>query len=173
MQNQPPARRPGELAFNVILLCFSLYMGWQAYQISGFSALSSAGAFPMAMTAIMAAASGITLWHSARLAPAVGGFSAFRKEVLPPAILVFALFILGYSLVLKSLGFVLASFMFLLVSFWFLERGRFKRAVVLAIVSIIGVYIVFRLVFQVVLPEGVIPERSIMAAIGSMLSGGN
>jgi putative tricarboxylic transport membrane protein len=164
-------RRPGEIVFNVALFGFSLFMLWQAYQISGFSALSSAGAFPMAMSAIMVATSAAVLLRSLRLASPGGGFTAFRKEVLPPVVLVFSLFILAYAIFLKSLGFLLSSFLFLLVSIWFLERGRLARTFLLAIVSIAGVYVVFRLVFQVVLPEGIIPERAILAAIGDVFAG--
>ena len=94
-------------------------------------------------------------------------------QILPQVAVVFSVFILGYSLLLKPLGFVLASFLFLLVSTWFLEGGRFKRSLLLSVVSIVAVYIVFRLVFQVVLPEGIIPERSIMAAIRDLFAGGN
>lgn len=164
-------RRPGEIVFNAALFGFSLFMFWQAYQISGFSALSSAGAFPMAMSAIMIIASAVVLVRSLRLASPGGGWSGFRKEVLPPAVLVFSLFILAYSITLKSLGFLLASFLFLLVSIWYLERGRIGRTLLLAIVSIVGVYVVFRLVFQVVLPEGIIPERAILAVIGDFFAG--
>lgn len=166
-------RRPGEIVFNVVLFGFSLFIFWQAYQISGFSALSSAGAFPMAMSAIMVVSSAAVLVRSLRLASPGGGFTGFRKEVLPPVVLVFSLFILGYSIALKSLGFLLASFLFLLVSIWFLERGRLGRTILLAVVSIVGVYVVFRLVFQVVLPEGIIPERAILAAIGDFFWGNN
>lgn len=166
-------RRPGEIVFNAALFGFSLFMFWQAYQISGFSALSSAGAFPMAMSAIMVITSAVVLIRSAGLASPGGGFAAFRKEVLPPAVLVFSLFILAYSVTLKSLGFLLASFLFLLFSIWYLERGRIGRTLLLAVVSIVGVYVVFRLVFQVVLPEGIIPERAILAAIGDFFGGSN
>ncbi|ASY65701.1 Tricarboxylate transport protein TctB (plasmid) [Sinorhizobium sojae CCBAU 05684] len=164
-------RRPGEIVFNAALFGFSLFMFWQAYQISGFSALSSAGAFPMAMSAIMIIASAVVLVRSLRLASPGEGWSGFRREVLPPAVVVFCLFILAYSITLKSLGFLLASFLFLLVSIWYLERGRLGRTLLLAIVSIVGVYVIFRLVFQVVLPEGIIPERAILAAIGDFFAG--
>lgn len=166
-------RRPGEIVFNAALFGFSLFMFWQAYQISGFSALSSAGAFPMAMSAIMVVTSSVVLIRSVGLASPGGGFTAFRKEVLPPAVLVFSLFILAYSVTLKSLGFLLASFLFLLVSIGYLERGRIGRTLLLAVVSIVGVYVVFRLVFQVVLPEGIIPERAILAAIGDFFGRSN
>ncbi|MCF3640177.1 tripartite tricarboxylate transporter TctB family protein [Rhizobium sp. TRM95111] len=173
MHDDIHTRRPGELAFNAVLLAFSLFMFWQAYNISGFSALSSAGAFPMAMTAIMSLTAAIALLRSWRLPSAQGGFALFRKEILPSAVVVFSLFIFAYSVLLESLGFVLASFLFLMVSTWFLEGGRLKRALLLSLVSIVCVYIVFRVIFQVVLPEGVIPERSIMAGIVALLGGGN
>jgi putative tricarboxylic transport membrane protein len=166
-------RRSGEIAFNITLLGFSLFMFWKAWQISGFSALSSAGAFPMAMSAIMVASSAIVLFRSARLPSPGGGLAAFRREVLPSAVLVFAILILIYSLILKSLGFLLASFVFLLVSIWFLERRSLGRTLLLAVVSIVGVYVIFRLVFQVVLPEGVIPERAILAVISDFFPRGN
>lgn len=125
----------------------------------------------MAMSAIMTIASAVVLVRSLSLASPGGGWSGFRKEALPPAVVVFSLFILAYSITLKSLGFLLASFLFLLVSIWYLERGRLGRTLLLAIVSIVGVYVVFRLVFQVVLPEGIIPERAILAAIGDFFAG--
>lgn len=173
MQPNANTRRPGEIAFGVVLLIFSLIMLWQAYAIAGFSSLSSAGAFPMAMASIMAVTAAISLLRSLRLPSPSGGMQLFVKEILPPAVVVFSLLILGYSLLLQPLGFVLASFVFLLVSSWFLQAGQFKRALLLSVLSIVSVYIVFRLIFQVVLPEGVIPERSIMAAIGALFSGGN
>ncbi|KXF75390.1 hypothetical protein ATN84_19195 [Paramesorhizobium deserti] len=171
MKNQK-TRRPGEVVFNAVLFAFSLFIFWQAYGISGFSSLSSAGTFPLAMSGIMIVTAASVLFRSMRLSVPQGGFAAFRREVLPPVVLIFSLFILAYSMAMKSLGFLAASFVFLLASIWFLERGRFSRALLLSIVSIVGVYIVFRLIFQVVLPEGIIPERAIAAAIGDFLKGG-
>ena len=173
MQNDTQERRPGELVFNAVLLIFSLFMFWHAYRIAGFSSLSSAGAFPMAMSALMAVTSSTVLLRTWRRRAARGGLQAFWVQILPQVAVVFSVFILGYSLLLKPLGFVVASFLFLLVSTWFLEGGRFKRSLLLSVVSIVAVYIVFRLVFQVVLPEGIIPERSIMAAIRDLFAGGN
>ena len=171
MPDDVQTRRPGEVGFNTALLVFSLFMFWQAYSIDGLSSLSSAGAFPMAMTAIMSATAAITLFRSARRRSPQGGMTLFRKEVLPPVVVVFAAFIFAYSLLLQPLGFVLASYLFLVVSIWFLEGGRFRRAVLLSTVSIIAVYIVFRLIFQVVLPEGFLAVWSLGSAIGSLLSG--
>ena len=46
-------KRPGEGTFGVIMLLLSIILAWQAYEISGFSALSSPGGFPMAAAALM------------------------------------------------------------------------------------------------------------------------
>jgi putative tricarboxylic transport membrane protein len=171
MQNDMPARRPGELIFTIILLVFSLFMLWQAYAISGFSSVSSAGAFPMAMAAIMATTSVISIVANLKRRADPDAFKRFRKDILPPAVIVFAALILVYSLLLEPLGFILASFAFLLTASSFLQGGNLKRALLLSTLSIVGVYIVFRLIFQVVLPEGIIPERAIMAAVGDFFSG--
>ena len=87
-------KRRGEDVFGLIVLAVSVVLLWQAYGISGFSALSSPGAFPMAAAASM------------------------------------------------------------------------------VIASVIVVYVVSRLVFQVVLPEGIVPERDIIAGIGNLFGAG-
>ena len=72
MQNDTQERRPGELVFNAVLLIFSLFMFWHAYRIAGFSSLSSAGAFPMAMSALMAVTSSTVLLRTWRRRAARG-----------------------------------------------------------------------------------------------------
>ncbi|THF47753.1 tripartite tricarboxylate transporter TctB family protein [Allorhizobium terrae] len=171
MSTPRTTRRPGELVFTILLLAASTFMLWQAYAISGFESLSSAGAFPMAMTAIMVGSIVYVLARLFRQAAPPHLLLRMKTEILPRTVVVFSCIILAYSLVLETLGFVIASFIFLLVSIWFLEGGRFKRAMLFSIVSIICVYIVFRLIFQVVLPEGLIPEREIIAAIQDLLAG--
>ena len=46
-------KRRGEDLFGLIMVVISVGLFWQAYQIAGFSALSSPGAFPMAAAAMM------------------------------------------------------------------------------------------------------------------------
>lgn len=172
MQEQPTTRRPGEVVFTIILLVGSLVLLWQAYGISGFSALSSAGAFPMAMSAIMVISLSVILLKTLRMPAPAAVFERLRTEILPATVVVFCGLILVYSLVLNTLGFILSSFLFLLAATTFLQGGRFKRALGLSLLSIICVYVVFRLVFQVVLPEGLIPERAIIAWIQSFFTAG-
>ncbi|MGP4689584.1 tripartite tricarboxylate transporter TctB family protein [Agrobacterium pusense] len=172
MQEQPTTRRPGEVVFTLILLIGSLFLLWQAYGISGFSGLSSAGAFPMAMSAVMVVSLAIILSNTLRKPAPAAVLERLRAEILPATVVVFCGLILVYSLILDWLGFIPASFLFLLASITFLQGGRFKRAFGLSVLSIICVYVVFRLVFQVVLPEGLIPERAIIAWVQSLFSAG-
>lgn len=173
MQEQPTQRRPGEVVFTLLLLLGSLFLLWQAYGISGFSGLSSAGAFPMAMSAVMVVSLVMVLFKTVRRPAPDAVIERFRKEILPATVLVFCGLILIYSLILNWLGFIPSSFLFLLVSITFLQGGRFLRALGLSVLSIICVYVVFRLVFQVVLPEGLIPERAIIAWVQSIFMTGN
>jgi hypothetical protein len=47
-------RLPGELTFTVLLLLGSLFLLYQAYGISGFESITSAGMFPMLSALVMA-----------------------------------------------------------------------------------------------------------------------
>ncbi|MEZ5479130.1 MAG: tripartite tricarboxylate transporter TctB family protein [Thiolinea sp.] len=163
---------PGESIFGGLMLLFSLFAFYKAYQIAGFSALSSPGAIPMAASAIMVIASCLIVISNFSRPRAERGFRHFVDQVIPWSVAVFCGFILIFAVVLKTVGFIITAFSFLLVSIWFLQKRGFVPALLLALVSIVLVYIVFRLVFQVVLPEGIVPERDIMAAIGRFFKGG-
>lgn len=157
--------------FAGMMLTISILLFWQAYRISGFSAKSSPGAFPMAATAIMIFASLATLFKTLRLPAKESGFEAVNRAILPNLVIVFAALIAGYGLVIESLGFVLSSLAFLYLGILLLHKRGPVPAIIYSFLSIILVYIVFRLVFQVVLPEGILPERRFLAYIGDLLAG--
>ncbi len=127
----------------------------------------------MAMSAVMVVSLAIILAKTLRKPAPAAVIDRLRTEILPATVVVFCLLILLYSLALDVLGFIPSSFLFLLASITFLQGGRFKRALGLSLLSILCVYVVFRLVFQVVLPEGLIPERAIIAWIQSFFTVGN
>lgn len=164
------ARRPGEVVFTVLMLVASLYLFRHAYGISGFSALSSPGAFPMAATGAMVVAALCVLARTLSMPAAERGLAPLRARILPNIVAAFALLIVVYGALLETLGFVLASLGFLFAAMWLLHRRGPGVALGWAVLSIALVYIVFRLVFQVILPEGVLPERRILAAIGDMIA---
>jgi len=170
-------KRPGESAFGILLLLLSLFFAWQSYGISGFSALSSPGAFPMAVSATMVLAAVIVVIGNLRRKNEVeGGLGAsaraFLANVTPGVVLAFTGMVIAYSVLLDPLGFLPASFLFLLVSIHYLHRGSVLFSVVVAVLSLAAIYAVFRLVFKVVLPEGIVPEREIIAWIENLFAGG-
>ncbi|WP_219703789.1 tripartite tricarboxylate transporter TctB family protein [Marinomonas lutimaris] len=169
MSSQSPSlttRKPGERIFCFLLVLGSVYLFWQAYKISGFSSLSSPGAFPLAASAAMVLASCITFLNTLK-APAAEDVR-FVYHCFPPVVAFIMALILIYSVVLESLGFVLTSFVFLFISIQFLYRRSPLTTLAITLLSLIVVYIIFRLVFQVVLPEGIMPEREILSSITSL-----
>lgn len=171
MSSQSPfvqTRKPGERIFCFLLVLGSVYLFWQAYNISEFSSLSSPGAFPLAASAVMVLASCVTFFNTLK-APAAEGVR-FVYHCFPPSVAIIMALILIYSVVLESLGFVLSSFAFLFVSIQFLYRRSVLTTLAITLIALIVVYVIFRLVFQVVLPEGMVPEREILSSIRSLWS---
>lgn len=162
------AKKPGETLFGFLVLAFSLFLFWQSYQISGFTALSSPGAFPLAASGIMVIASCISLLKDLRRPPSEGGFEVFWSNVLPPivSIIIAVIFIMG--IVLETLGFIISALIFLIISIQFLHQKGLARSILLSVLAITVIYIVFRLIFSVILPEGIIPEREIISWIESL-----
>lgn len=153
-----PARRPGELVFAVLVTVFAVTAFWQAYGISGFSGLTTPGVFPMLAAGMMVVASIFILLDTARrAAPDTREQPVSRRfvhEILPLRHVVVIGLVLLYLAALPLLGFVVSSGLFLLAAFQYLWRKNPLITVVLAAVSLGAIYLVFRVVFQVVLPNG-------------------
>jgi len=161
-------RMPGEVVFSFALVILSLVIFWQAYTISGFSSISSPGSLPLAASAIMVMSACFSFVKT--LKKPLENHTLFFTHVLPPIVSIILAFILIYSVVLEKLGFIVSTFTFLVISIQFLYRKHFLITLGLALVSLITVYVVFRLIFQVILPEGIVPEREIIAAIRNLFS---
>jgi hypothetical protein len=135
----------------------SLILLQQAYGIAGFSALSSAGVFPMLATATMVGSLLAVLWQL-RKAPAPadegaeGGLARFRREILPTTVIVFLVLTVAYMLTLERVGFLIASLAFLFLSIWYLYRRNPLLVAAISIGALAIIYLVFRYVFSVLLP---------------------
>ncbi|KKM18085.1 hypothetical protein LCGC14_1669240 [marine sediment metagenome] len=164
----PRAKRPGEDIFGLIMLVLAMGLFWQSWKIAGFSALSSPGAFPMAASFTMVIAAAIVVIGNARNTAARDG-----EPILPGRVILFAALITLYALLIQPLGFLPASLLFLFVGMKLLYRGGWIAALVISALSLALIYILFRIVFQVVLPEGIVPEGQWISAIRDMLNGGN
>lgn len=163
-------RRPGELGFALALCAASLILLYTAYGISGFESLSGAGAVPMATTLVMLISAGIVAVRTARL-PKVTG-ETLGKDILPLLVIVFIGFLIGFGVLLDPLGFVLTSALFLSVSIKVLSRKGWGYSLAVALGSLIIIWLVFRIVFTVLLPAGVLPEAEFIQFFRNLIAGG-
>jgi putative tricarboxylic transport membrane protein len=150
---EPRRREPGETVFGYLILVISLLILHQSYAISGFSSVSSAGVFPMIASSVMAVSATAIILRNRRLAapdPAIG----FIRRVAPPSVLVLTLLIAAYMLTLEPLGFPLSSFLFMFLSMLYFERRRPLLLAGISALSLGIVYVIFRMAFSVVLPQG-------------------
>lgn len=164
-------RKPGETGFNILVLLGSVFLFYQAYKIAGFSALSSPGAIPLAASSIMVISACIIVMKEFARPKAEGGMPAFFKQILPFTIAVMCGLIILFAVVLQKVGFVLTGFVFLWASIWFLQKRGPLSAALIALLCVLVIYVLFRLIFQVILPEGIIPERDIIASVKHMFAG--
>lgn len=162
-------KRPGEDIFGLAVLAVSIALFWQSYEIAGFSALSSPGAFPMATSGAMVLGSLLVVRGNVRRNRA--GASVDRDPILTVTGLVFTGLVVAYAVLLAPLGFLLASFLFLMAGMMLLYRGKLVTTLGIVLLALAIIYVIFRLVFQVVLPEGIVPERQIMATIANFFRG--
>lgn len=175
--HQQRSKRAGEDTFGIIVLLVGLGLAWQSYEIAGFSKLSSPGAFPLAASAAMVIGSVIVVIGNLRRrraqeAPPSESIRGSMSDLAPSAVVVFAGCVLGYAAIFNTVGFLPSSFLFLFVTIQFLRRGSagFNFGVTIGLLLLI--YVVFRLVFKVVLPEGIVPEREIIAWVEHLFAAG-
>lgn len=153
-------RRPGELVFTIVLLAGSLFMLWQAYGISKFESITSAGVFPM-LAALTLVVTGLLVLRDtlrARLAPDPSGRSPaqrFALELTPAVVLSFTLAIAVYMGLLSRLGFIASSYLFLVAGMRLLGSRRWGLNLLVSALALGVIHLVFRTVFSVVLPTGV------------------
>jgi putative tricarboxylic transport membrane protein len=152
-------RLAGEIVFSLLLVAVSLFLLWTAYGISGFSSITSAGAFPMFATLVMVI-SGVAVFVQTVRAPlrepeaGDSPLQQFLRQLTPAVVVLFTALIAAYMLLLQPLGFLLASYLFLVASMWLLGSRRLLLNLGLSAVCLAAIYLIFQTVFSVVLPTG-------------------
>lgn len=147
--------RPGELGFTVLLTAASLYAFSEAFAISGFKGLTTGGVMPMVASGIMVLSAVLILRDAVRRSKAwrpsvtsvIGFLFSWRLIAITALIVLFALAI-------PKIGFLAAAGVFQFVAMTLLWRGRVLVSAVITVASIAVIYILFRLIFQVILPQG-------------------
>ncbi|MGA7277773.1 MAG: tripartite tricarboxylate transporter TctB family protein [Desulfocapsaceae bacterium] len=139
------------------MLLLSLFVLIQAYLISGFSSLSSAGTFPMGASAVMVIAMIFILLNNLKRKRILsdGLKNELRqavKIVLPNVFLIYSLIVIIYMILLKPLHFLPSSFVFLLVSMIYLKGGNILKSLIISVLTLSFIYLIFQYFFRVVLP---------------------
>ena len=80
--------------------------------------------------------------------------------------------IAAYAVLLRPLGFLPTSFLFLLIMTKALSGRSWFFCLWTSVVTLAAIYLVFRIVFAVLMPEGIVPEGQIIAWFRKLLSGG-
>ena len=155
-----PMRRPGEALFAGAFLVLSLAMLWNAYGISGFEQLSAPGTVPMATTFVMVLTAGLVLVSTLRRAP--DRHETVRRDILPVLILLMVALLAVYAALLVPLGFLPTSLLFLISAIKLLSKRSWGFTVLVAFASLIVIYLVFRIVFTVLMPPGIVPEGQVL-----------
>ncbi|WP_417711059.1 tripartite tricarboxylate transporter TctB family protein [Roseibium aggregatum] len=162
-------RRPGELTFGVLMLLASLTLLWNAYGISGFEALSAPGTVPMATTFVMVVAALIVVFKTARLP--IEPHESLTKDILPGVVLIFAGLLVAYGILLKPLGFLPTSALFLIAGIKILSRRGWGWTLLVSIGSLVLIWLVFRIVFTVLMPVGIVPEAEFIQIFRNLFNG--
>lgn len=146
--------RPGELFFVALITGFSAVALWQAYEISGFTGLSTPGIFPMLATGTMLISALFIMADAlARRRVEAAPDAEYAKVITSRLVGVIAL-VAAYVFSMPYIGFMVASAVFLFAAFIFLWRKNLLISLALTAGTLAMIYVIFRVLFQVVLPRG-------------------
>lgn len=152
----PRRRLPGELLFSLLMLAGAGVLLHQGHAIAGFRSFSSAGVFPMLAAGAMVLSGIVVVAKTVRMRPSHAGLpiGAFFRNVAGPRVLFVVIMITAYLFALVPLGFIVSSTLFLAITICGLHRRNYLWMILLSVVSVFVIYLLFRHVFVVVLPQG-------------------
>lgn len=166
-------RRPGEVVFAAGLLVASATLLWSAFGISnpfGPDGLSSPRAIPVAATIAMLASTLLILLKTARLP--LDRAETIARDILPGVVLTFVAFLVAYGLLLRPLGFLPTSALFLVAAVKMLSKRGWGWTLTVSFGSLLVIWLIFRIVFSVLMPAGIVPEALLIQAVRDLLAGG-
>lgn len=148
---------PGELVFSACLLVFSVWAFWQSYAISGLESLFGPGVFPMLASAVMIL-SGLAILVRALKERRLQSDDPepVLPYLFPLRLITFVPLMVAFAAAMPWIGFFPSAALFILASIAFLWRRNIVWTLTVTAISVVAIYVIFRLVFQVVLPSGVL-----------------
>lgn len=149
-----PRHRSGEVVFLLVLLGLALLAVGEARRLGGFASLSGPGFFPMLASSVMVLSLLAVIWRRIRQGEPFGALRRFFHDVMPLRLVVVTALIAAYVALMPALGFMVASGVFLLAMLLYLWRRGFWLSLLVTAASLLVIQVIFRMVFQVVLPTG-------------------
>lgn len=151
----PDTLRPGERGFAALLLVAAVFAFREAYLISGFAGLTTGGVLPMLASGVMVICGLVILGETfGRSAEARRSVREVVAYLFPLRLVWFTALLIAYGASIHKIGFLAASGAFLFLGIALLWRRGPLLAAGISAMSILCIYGIFRLVFQVVLPQG-------------------
>jgi putative tricarboxylic transport membrane protein len=92
---------------------------------------------------------------------------------LPILVIAFIGLLIVFGVLLKPLGFLPTALLFLIVSIKLLARKSWGYTLALSVGSLVIIWIVFRVVFTVLLPAGIVPEAEFLQFLRNIKNGGS
>ncbi len=93
------------------------------------------------------------------------------RDILPVTVIMFVVFLIAYGLLLKPLGFLPTSALFLTVSIKILARRGWLWTLAISVGSLLVVWLIFRIVFTVLMPSGIVPEAEFIQFFRDLTAG--
>lgn len=93
------------------------------------------------------------------------------RDILPLRVILFLGLLVGYGLLLRPLGFLPTTAAFLILGIRLLGRG-WAFSVGIGIIAMLAIWLVFRIVFTVLMPPGIVPEAEIIQLLRNLAGGG-
>lgn len=166
-------RRPGEVFFAGFLLIASVGLLWSAWGIEnpfGPNGLSAPRSIPVAATLAMVISAAIIIFKTAKLP--LDRSETLAHDILPVTAVLFALFLIVYGVLLRPLGFLPTSALFLIVAIKLLSKRGWLWTLTVSLTSLIVIWLIFRIVFSVLMPAGIVPEAEVIQLFRGLISGG-
>jgi membrane protein implicated in regulation of membrane protease activity len=159
-----------ELAFNLLILIFSVYCFWYigASVPTPDPGKMGAGVWPQLLLGVLAFLLLINIYHvikkykhrkheekeAADAEKIKAPMSALIKKIIWHKLLWGSVFLLAYSLIQDYIGFLLSTVVFVFSYMGLLSERRLRVRIVASIVITIVIYLLFTRVLQVPLPRG-------------------
>ena len=166
-------RRPGEVFFSGFLLVASIGLLWSAWAIEnpfGPNGLSAPRAIPVAATLAMVISTAIIAFKTAKLP--LDKSETLARDILPITAVLFVLFLISYGILLRPLGFLPTSALFLIVAIKLLSKRGWIWTLTVSLTSLAVIWLIFRIVFSVLMPSGIVPESEFIQIFRGLLSEG-